>query len=293
MAINNLLVIKAGGGKEKFQREKVFRTCLRSGAGRGEAEKIVKEVERKIYDGITTREILKIVLDNLEKINFRSANVYNLKEAIMRLGPPGFIFEEFMTRLLSSYNLKTERPLFISGKCINHEIDIVARGGNGRDVVYIIECKYHNVAGIYCGAKEVLYTWARFEDLNEGYQASKRNEAPRNEKTKYQKFDIPWLITNTKFSEGAICYAQCKKMRLLGWKYPEEASLENLIEKKKFYPITILRHLDDETKNKLFKNKIIFCEDLLKYDLSSLARLGRIKKNKAKSLINLVGLIIK
>ena len=282
MAINNLLVIKAGGGKEKFQREKVFRTCLRSGAGRGEAEKIVKEVERKIYDGITTREILKIVLDNLEKINFRSANVYNLKEAIMRLGPPGFIFEEFMTRLLSSYNLKTERPLFISGKCINHEIDIVARGGNGRDVVYIIECKYHNVAGIYCGAKEVLYTWARFEDLNEGYKLDK-----------CRKFDVPWLITNTKFSEGAICYAQCKKMRLLGWKYPEEASLENLIEKKKFYPITILRHLDDETKNKLFKNKIIFCEDLLKYDLSSLARLGRIKKNKAKSLINLVGLIIK
>ena len=275
-------VVKASGQKEKFRREKVLKTCLRSGVGRGEAEKIVKEVEKKIYDSITTREILKIVLDNLEKINFRSANVYNLKEAMMRLGPSGFIFEEFMTRLLRNYNLKTERPSFISGKCINHEIDIVAREENSRNRFFMIECKYHNVAGIYCGVKEALYTWARFEDLAEGYKLGK-----------CLKFNVPWLITNTKFSDEAICYAQCKEMRLLGWRYPEEASLENLIEKKKFYPITILRYLDEETKNNLFKNKIIFCKDLLKYDFSSLARFGRFKKSKAKSLIDLASFILK
>jgi len=282
MAINNLLVTKASGQKEKFKREKVFRTCLRSGVREDEAEKIVEEVEKRIYNGISTREILKLVLDKLEKVNFRSANVYNLKEAMMRLGLPGFIFEEFIARLLRNYDLKTEKPPFISGKCINHEIDIVAGEKNGMNITYMIECKYHNVVGIYCGIKETLYTWARFEDLNEGYKLGK-----------CRKFDVPWLITNTKFSDEAVCYAQCKKMRLLGWKYPEKTSLENLIEKKKFYPITILRHLDDETKNKLFENKIILCEDILKYDSFSLARLGKIKKSKAESLINSANLIIK
>jgi len=282
MAINNLLVTKASGQKEKFKREKVFRTCLRSGVREDEAEKIVEEVEKRIYNGISTREILKLVLDKLEKVNFRSANVYNLKEAMMRLGLPGFIFEEFIARLLRNYDLKTEKPPFISGKCINHEIDIVAGEKNGMNITYMIECKYHNVVGIYCGIKETLYTWARFEDLNEGYKLGK-----------CRKFDVPWLITNTKFSDEAVCYAQCKKMRLLGWKYPEKTSLENLIEKKKFYPITILRHLDDETKNKLFENKIILCEDILKYDSFSLARLGKIKKSKAKSLIDWASLILK
>jgi len=284
----DLFVNKAAGGKEKFQPKKVFRTCRRAGASKEEAEKIVKEIERKIYNGISTRKILKIILNNLKKINFRASSVYNLKEAMLELGPAGFIFEDFITRLLRNYNLRTAKPAIITGKCIEHEIDIIAEenplrqlADGGKKFIYMIECKYHNQSGIYSGTKEALYTWARFEDLFQGYKLGK-----------CQKFDQPWLITNTRFSGRAISYAQCKKMRLLGWAYPEKNSLNELIEKGNFYPITILPNLGPTIKNKLFEAKIIFLQDLLSFHPYSLSQTIKISQEKAGSLIKQAKIIL-
>ncbi|NCO23194.1 hypothetical protein COW09_01515 [bacterium (Candidatus Moisslbacteria) CG12_big_fil_rev_8_21_14_0_65_36_11] len=267
MAINRIIYVrKTDGREERFEARKVFRTCLRAGAKKEEAKKIVSEVIRRIYDGIPTREILKMVLKKLEGISPSIANIYNLKEAMISLGPSGFVFEEFMTQLLLDYDFKTKHHIFISGHCVKHEIDIIADERSGKKRVFMIECKYHNISGIYCGIKEALYTWARFEDCQ-------------------NFFDAAWLITNTKFSEEVIRYAQCKNMRLLGWRHGEEACLENLIEEQKFYPITILRNLDESTRDKLFEKNIILCKDLIKYDFYSLSRLCGIKKDKAENLI--------
>ena len=283
MPINNrLLVRKANGQKEVFQRRKVLRTCRRAGLKLEEAERVVRGIEGKLYNGISTRQILKMVLEALEKIDLRSANIYNLKKAMLALGPEGFIFEKFMDRLLASYGLKTEMPPILQGRCISHEVDITAQEP-GSGPLYMIECKYHNEPGIYCGAKDALYTWARFVDLREGYKLGKCK----------QKFDQPWLITNTKFSFETTAYAQCKGMRLLGWRYPKANPLEKLIEKRKLYPITIIRHLSEKVKNRLLKSEIIFCQDLAGYNPLSLARLLGIRKDKAQFLINSAAAIIK
>ena len=55
----------------------------------------------------------------------------------------------------------------LRGHCVSHEIDIVA---SKQEKQYMIECKYHNMPGIYTCLKEVLYTYARFLDLVEGSQ---------------------------------------------------------------------------------------------------------------------------
>jgi hypothetical protein len=49
----------------------------------------------------------------------------------------------------------------------------------------------------------------------------------------------------------------------LGWHYPQTKSLEFLIENKKFYPITILRSLKRDLRDKLFARSIITCRDLV------------------------------
>ncbi|MCD6471306.1 restriction endonuclease [bacterium] len=277
-----MYVIKASGEKQKFSPRKIRRTCLRAGAGKRLASQVVKEIEKKAYNGIKTSEILDLILKYLGKKKSSVAIRYSLKRAIFRLGPAGFPFEKFMAEVLRYYGYKTSLNKVIRGKCVNHEIDIIAEKQNGKKTTYMIECKYHNAPGIYTGLKETLYTWSRFLDLKDGYQLNL-----------CKKFDIPWMISNTKFSSDALEYAQCKKMKLLGWHYPKTECLEDLIENKKLYPITILQNLDRYLEKKFIQAKIVLCQDLVNYDIKYLHSLTGIKEKILKIFINQAREIIK
>ncbi len=268
-----MYIIKVSGGKEKFNPNKVYRTCRRAGADKTLAGEIAAKVEKQIYSGITTREILRLILNLLSRDNPGAATRYSLKEAILQLGPGGFVFEKFIVRLLQSYGYQAWCPEIIRGACVNHEIDITARADfsteklpfilpkpflknksgrrHGKKITYMVECKYHKTPGNRCDLKQTLYTWARFLDVQEGWRRGY-----------CEKFNYPWLISNTKFSQSAIEYAECKGMRLLGWRYPRRAGLEYLIGQKNFYPITILKTLDSDLREKLFFQDIILCQDL-------------------------------
>lgn len=288
----NMYILKASGKRARFNPAKIRKTCLRAGTSRELANQIVAEVSKNVYEGMESRELLKLILKLLEQKDSITATRYNLKEAMLDLGPTGFIFEEFILRLLIAYDYQAWFPPLISGMCVKHEVDIIAKSPlrekdflilpeYGKRKVYMVECKYHNKQGLRTGLKESLYVWARFLDLNDAWRQKKR-----------QKFDYPWLISNTKFSESAVQYAQCKKMRLLGWQYPRGNSLENLIEKKRLYPVTILKSLDGQTKNKLFSQKIVFCKDLLLINKERLKKRTRISESKITNLINETRLMI-
>lgn len=286
-----MYIIKASGQKVKFNPNKVKKTCLRAGANRDLAEKIVQTVNQRVYNGMGTEELLELILSLLRKQDPLVAGRYNLKKAMLDLGPTGFIFEEFVLRLLKLYDFQAWFPPLLNGACVQHEVDIIAKSppltkknkkcfdqdkdDYGSNKVFMIECKYHHSAGMRSGLKDTLYVWARFLDLRDAWKQGRG-----------QKFDYPWLISNTKFSETAIQYAQCKKMRLLGWRFPQNSGLEKLIEKKSLYPITILSSLDFSTKEKLFSQKIILCQDLLSLGKEALKRKVMISENKAENLIN-------
>lgn len=265
-----MFVTKASGEKEEFNPEKIRSTCIRAGATKWLADAIVKEVEKRAYDGIPTKKILQITLKILNREMPRVAAKYDLKFAIMRLGPAGFLFEQLVAELLSEYGYETRVHSIIYGGCISHEIDVVAEKDGKR---CMIECKYHNAPGIYTGVKEALYTQARFEDLLEGSKSGK-----------CQRFDQVWLVCNTKFSADVIAYALCKKIKLLGWKYPEE-NLRTMLEKKNLYPITVLRKLDSYSQKRLASVGLMFCKDLLKRDFSELRELTKIPPTRLKFLI--------
>ena len=257
-----MYVIKASGKKEEFKSEKIFRTLIRAGASNEFANEIVSKVKAKIHDGIRTREILDMALGLLKRKDPIVGARYDLKRAVMNLGPTGFPFEQFFAEVLEHHGYETKIGQIIKGKIITHEVDVVAK----KDSNYMIECKYHNSLGINTNIKVALYIYARFLDLN-------------------KKFDYPWLATNTRFSTKAIKYANHVGMKLTSWEYPKEECLRELITKKKLYPITILKSVNNQTKIKLSKANIMLAIDLSKYTLEELKKKTGISENVLKKIL--------
>lgn len=266
-------VVKSNGVVEDFQPRKIFRTLRRAGASREVASDIVKRIEGTLYDGITTREILSRVKAMIPEKQVHVAMRYDLKGAIMRLGPAGFAFETFVSELLKNYGYRTKLRSIVKGRCVQHEIDIIAEKSNGDFVRAMVECKFHNLPGAKVGLKDVLYTYARFLDLNEAC-----------ERGKGENFDEVWLVSNTKTSSDATKYAECRGIKLLCWRYPTGLGLEKMIEKKGLYPVTILRSAGRESLEKLFSAGVILAKDLLTSDLSHLSK-TKLRKPKLKELM--------
>ncbi len=243
-----VMIRKASGAIEEFNTDKVVTAILRSGGTPDMADRVIKNLEKRLYNGISTREIYKITFGILNREQPSLASRYDLKGAIMRLGPAGFPFETYLGEVLAEHGYKVKLRQRIQGKCVEHEIDIIL---NRDDEHTMVECKYHKDYGTYTGLKETLYTYARFLDMEECGREGRCED-----------FTGVWLATNTKFSSDAIRYSRCRGVRLLGWRYPPEEGIENLIESKGLYPITILRKLDRSSKKRLSDANLMLLKDL-------------------------------
>jgi len=238
------------------------------------AEEIVREIEKILYDGITTKEIYSEVSRLLDQKIAVAGLRYKLKEAIMRLGPEGFPFETFFAKLLNRLGYETKLRVKIEGFCATHEVDVVAeKEANGRLKRCMVECKYHNSLGVYTGLKEALYTYARFLDLTEGWKNGR-----------CEKFDEAWLVTNTKFSKEAKGYGECKGVRMIGWNYPLGRGIEALLEAERVYPVTILRKVGREEIKKLSKANLMTVEDIFVMDGGKLAKILELPEKAALEL---------
>ncbi|ODS42276.1 MAG: hypothetical protein MSIBF_02785 [Candidatus Altiarchaeales archaeon IMC4] len=270
-----MYVTKADGRLEKFDFYKIVRTCKRSGVPQNEAERIAGEIERQAYDGIPTRDLLNIILTHLEKRNAGYASRYDLKGAIMRLGPSGFAFEKFIAELFRIMGYSTQTNVIVQGRCVPHEVDVVAEKDCKR---YMIECKYRNLPGVYIGIQKALYVWARFEDIRDGSDAGK-----------CIKFDVPYLVCNTKFSDDVIQYASCRGLKVMGWSYPEGASISDILNEKKIYPVTVLRSIDTRMIGLLADANMMFCSDLSEEKLAGLG----ISKKRVQDIMDEVRGVLK
>jgi hypothetical protein len=269
----SVMVRKESGEVAEFDPEKVRVAVLRSGASEALASEILDELEGRLYEGISTREIFRIVHRLLHRERPSLASRYDLKGAIMRLGPEGFAFETYVGEVLREYGYKTKVRQFIRGRCVEHEVDVVAEDSGSRNL--FMECKYHNDKGIYTGLKETLYTYARFLDLAEGFEDGR-----------CERFDGVWLVTNTRFSPSAIEYAGCRGVKLLGWRYPPDNTLEKWIESKGLYPITILHSMDRRSRSLLFNANLILAKDLLTHDFKDLLERTHIGEKKLEEIVS-------
>ncbi|PIP51723.1 ATPase [Candidatus Beckwithbacteria bacterium CG22_combo_CG10-13_8_21_14_all_01_47_9] len=202
-------VTKASGQLEALSLDKIRSSLTRAGANEEIIDKILLKLKPKLYDKISTREIYQEVFSSFPR--------YSLKPALMQLGPSGYPFEKFIGQLFTARGYQTQTRQIIQGKCVSHEVDVVAEKPGQR---LVIECKFHNRPGTKTEIKDALYTQARFEDIAAA--------APG-------KYAQIWLVTNTQLTSQAIAYGRCKNMGLLAWRYPAGESIEKLIDRFNLY----------------------------------------------------------
>lgn len=244
-------VLKASGEYEEFSEEKVQFSLQRAGVDGETQEAILERLKGKLFDGISTKEIYSLVFGWLDEKNPHLASRYNLKKAIMELGPSGYPFERFIAGILTNHGYQTVINQEIQGKCVSHEIDVIAKKENK---LFMIECKFHNKAGTKTNVKKALYVYARFLDIKDSLV---------NVFGKEQKADKAWLVTNTKLTSKATTYSQCVNLKAISWNYPQNFSLRFLIEKSSLHPLTCLASLSQQEKQRVLEQGIVFCREFV------------------------------
>lgn len=263
-------ITKASGEQETYSRQKLCNSLKASGAPKTLVDRVCRMVEKKITPGMTTQEISKYTHALLLKESPAHAARYSLKRGIMELGPAGFLFEQYVAAILAEYGYTTKTNQMMKGESgVFHEVDVLSFT---KDTHYVIEAKYHNNRGIKTDVKVIMYTFARLLDI-EGHRK-------KREKEKHKA----WLFTNTRFTKSAIQYALYKDIKLTGWKYPKKESLENLIEAKSLYPVTVLPSVNRYLKEQFAKKSLYFAKDLVNLNSKQFQSLFGVKQNIAKNI---------
>lgn len=268
--LSNIEVIKHSGQKASFSIEKLKSSLRKSGAEESLVNEISNHVRDELYQGISTKEIYNRAYALLKKKKNAYASKYKLKNAIYELGPTGFPFEKFVGALLfhSGYEVKTGQ--FLQGKCVTHEVDVVAHK-NGKYIV--AECKFHSEEGRNCNVKVPLYIHSRYRDILNFY----------GEKTKGEKPNEGWVVTNTRFTEDAIIYGECVGLYLLSWDLPKDNGIKDRIDRLGLYPVTVSTLLSQREKQFLLSRDVVLCKQLIN-DAFYLDHLGISVKRKERIL---------
>lgn len=248
-----ITVTKLNGTKELFDEEKLVVSLKRAGATEEAIEHVTDDIEKEMYDGITTSDIYGRAFTLLRKHHHPIAVKYSLRRALMDLGPDGFPFEKFVARIFKLWGYEALTDQILLGSCIEHEMDVVAWKG---DELAFVEAKFHNEFGLRSDVKVALYVKARFDDLAESvfrYGDKERKLAKNGH----------WLFTNTKFTDQAVKYGECKGINMVGWNYPLGKSLHQIVEQNGLHPITCLSSLTKQEKKTIIGLNILTCIDLI------------------------------
>ncbi len=249
-------IIKADGTPEMYDRQKLMGSLTRAGADGDTAQAISLEIEKGLYSGMTTSELYHRAFRLMREGRHAAAARYSLKRAILEFGPSGFPFEQYLAKVFDALGRETKVGQIIQGACVEHEVDVVIVGDG---YTRFVEAKFHNTLGFKTDLKVALYVKARMDDL--------RQNSAEPDKVRGT------LVTNTKFTDKAIQYAECAGVDLLGWDYPDRDNLHDLIERAKVYPITALTTLSRREKGALLNNRIVLCNGIIDRG-DALARAG-------------------
>jgi len=266
-----VLVTKFDGTKQPFDRTKVLQTLRRMGAADDVAESVVADIESRLYDGIETKKILQMVFRHLRKHKPVTKHKIDLRKALSMLSPqPGF--ERFVQELLREHGYQVTPNQIVRGRCVEHEVDAIARK-DGKTA--IVEVKHHYRPHTRTNLDVSRISRAVFEDVTEGY-AEGVNDL---------KIDYPMIVCNTKMTDHAKRYADCRGIRHIGWSYPKNGDLQSLIEQKKLYPVTFLKGLNATSREKLALAEIVLLKQFARTKTNKLRKITGLSFQKLDSLV--------
>ena len=251
---------KQSGKEELFNPDKLKKSLINAGTDAALAEDIVNKAKKDLDSYLQTKDIYRDAIKQLKKSQPPAAIRYTLKNAIMGLGPTGYVFEKYIAKILEEYGYNTEIGRIVEGFCVEHEVDVLAEKSNGH---YMVECKYRNDKDMQSDIKVALYVHSRFRDIKKACESGRS----------CYNFKEGWLITNTKVTSQAVKYADCSNFKIIAWHHPQDYNLEYFIENKKIYPVSILSGLSKSQKSILFDNEIITIKDMVKIAPAELSKI--------------------
>jgi Holliday junction resolvase-like predicted endonuclease len=260
-------VLKESGKIEGFKRKKILNSLINSGVSTKEADDIIERVLMTLSPPLSTRKIFRASRKFLRARDNTATMRYSLKKAIYALGPTGYPFEKYVARILQARGYSVEVGEIVDGRCVSHEVDVVALKGNTR---YMVECKFHKNGKTYSNVKTALYVHARLLDIIKAH----RSTAPHD-----NRVHKGMLVTNTRFTSEAIKYAECCGLKAVGWKHPDGESLEQMIDHGRTYPVTVLPTLKRADLEALIQSDIVIVRD--------------VEEKSAKEIVNLTGIDLK
>lgn len=243
-------ITKSSGEKVKFSLDKLRNSLKRTGADKETVDQIIDKVRDELYQGISTKEIYNRAFALLKKKKRYLASKYKLKKAIYELGPTGYPFENFISAIYKYSGYKTEVGKILQGKCVTHEIDVVAHKNSN---TIIMECKFHSEQGLNCNVKVPLYIASRFKDVKNHWDSTPHKS----------NLNEGWVVTNTRFTEDALKYGKCVSLKLLSWDYPKGNALKDKIDRLGLYPITVSTLLTKREKQFLLSREVVLCRELI------------------------------
>lgn len=244
-------IIKNSGEIVDFDSVKLRASLTKSGATSGVVDVILSQIQNELYEGITTKIIYKKAFSLLKKQSNSHAARYNLRSALLLLGPAGFFFEKYIARIFAAEGCETKTNVILQGKCVSHEIDVFFKK---EGQIAMVECKFHGSVTAASDVKVPLYIHSRFNDLKVlSHSIFSTNDTIAD----------CWIATNNRFTSDAITYAACAGLNLLSWNYPKNNNLKTKNDKDCLYPVTCLTTITLAEKDKLLFLDIILVKELL------------------------------
>jgi len=240
-------IIKTTGKKQKFSAAKLMRSLWRAGAPVAVAQEIVATLPLERLH--TTQDIHRYAFRMLRTNYAPTAARYNMKAALLRLGPSGFPFEQFVAEIFRALGYRVQTNQVLPGKCVTHEVDVVAENDERK---VFMECKYHNQKHLRSPVQVALYVKARFDDVRETMARDAGGK-------KIQGL----VVTNTEFSHDARAYARCVAgLGLIEWRRPRGFSLAQLVDRTGLHPVSALTSLSRRQKDELMRKGVVLCRDV-------------------------------
>ncbi|MCS7113495.1 MAG: restriction endonuclease [Nitrososphaerota archaeon] len=264
-----IYVTKADGGRQPFDRSKVYKTCSKMGLPKGCIEAVCRRVEERIYDGIATRDILRIIREEASVFDPSYSWMTDLRSAISRLrSKPDF--EQYARLILEALGFHVAPNQLIRGECVEYELDgLLVRDGG----IYILEVKHHVNPHEKVDLTIVLKVRAIIEDLLSGYEKG----------INQVKVSGGYIVTNAKFTDHALRYARCRGINLLGWGTDED--IEKVIVENKLQPLTIVSDLDEGELRILTDAGIVTLRQLTMFTADRLSTITGISVDRCRDIL--------
>jgi hypothetical protein len=241
------------------------------GANPEVASQIASKIETSMPDGTSTKAILQKIFELMRKQNSAVNHVFDLREGISLMVPKPE-FEVFVRVLLLHSGFQVKPNAILRGLCGEHEVDAIA---TKNDEVCIVEAKHHSTYHALTGLDESRIARAILEDLTDGYAQHVTD----------LKVDRAIIVTNTRYSEHALHYGNCRGILQVGWDLPKGSGIREIVEKYHLYPLSCLRGVRTEVRLRLVEAGIVLIKQLLDQDSYYLERKLRLPCSTVTSLL--------